>query len=650
MSTRCILAALILAALTSGCDVFTSDDDPPFTRETAWERTNGPYGVEVADVTIAPDGMAFAATYGYGLYRRARDADAWSRVMAFDDPYFHSAHAAPDGTVLAANDASGVVRSTDGGATWQAAGDGLENTPASREDCQLYDPYTGAHRRVHAFAQTPNGDYFAATDCGLYRAGPTVESWSYVGLRPYDLRSVAVHPSGTLLAGSRYDGLFVSTDDGATWTRERFDGEAETSIISGLAVDDDGRIYAGTNVLHVSTDAGATWQVVAGTGDRFGYPAIVARPEGLYAASLNGLIVSEKGTDWSVVQGLPETGGREYDTVQEVAFYPDGTALVKLSNAGLARSAGGLQRWQRYNTGIQAVDVRSVASGPEGALYALALQPDVAHRSLDGGQTWTPVDGLTNVSVDELFVDAEGIVYAASLFQLFRSANRGDTWTVRNPQVGNLQYGFTRGNTYYRVAATVTPQGTLLVGAGPGGVYRSDDGGATWSLARWAVRVADLAAMPEAAFVISTNGVVYRSGDDGQTWRRLSNTSLLETADVTPRRMTTMSGGGVLITTARGLYRLSAEGVWAEVGLADRRVTAALALDERTVLAAAYSDAVEGDQVFLTTDSGDTWRNVSGGLEGPIRDVHDFVQGPEGAVYMATRGGGVYRGIGPLAP
>jgi len=90
--------------------------------------------------------------------------------------------------------------------------------------------------------------------------------------------------------------------------------------------------------------------------------------------------------------------------------------------------------------------------------------------------------------------------------------------------------------------------------------------------------------------------------------------------------------------------------VWAEVGLADRRVTAALALDERTVLAAAYSDAVEGDQVFLTTDSGDTWRNVSGGLEGPIRDVHDFVQGPEGAVFMATRGSGVYRGIGPLAP
>lgn len=649
MSSRSLVVILLVAGLTSGCDVFTSNDDPPPLSETVWERTNGPYGVERADVAVTPDAVAFAATYGYGLYRRANGAEAWSRIP-FDDNYFHSVYAAPNGTVFAANDARGVLRSTDGGDRWEAVGNGLEDTPASRDGCRLYDPYTGAHRRVNAFAQSPDGAYFAATDCGLYRAGSVADSWSYVGLRAYDLRAVVVHPSGVLLAGSRYDGLFRSTDDGTTWTRERFDGEAETSIISGLAVDDDGRVYAGTNVLHVSTDAGATWEAVSGTGDRFGYPEIVARAEGIYVASLNGLLYSDEGAAWTMIDALPETGVREYGTVQGLAFYPDGTALVHQVNAGIARSEGGVQRWVRYNTGIQGVDVRSVVSSSDGTLYTLALQPDVAHRSLDGGQTWTPVDGLTNVSVDELSVDGEGTVYAASLFQLFRSTNRGDTWTVSNPQAGDLQYGFTRGNTYYRVAATVTPRGTLLVGAGPGGVYRSDDGGATWARTRSAVLAADFAATPEAAFVISTDGVVYRSEDEGATWRRLSGATLAEAADVAPERMSVMPGSGVLVTTARGLYRLSAEGQWAELGLGSRRVTAALALDEHTVLAVAYSDAVEGDQVFLTTDGGDTWRNVSGGLEGPILDVHDFTRGPSGTVYMATRGAGVYRGIGPLAP
>ena len=636
MPARFILAVLLLAAATSGCDVFTSDDDPPRPRLTAWERTNGPYGVEVADVAVTPDGVAFVATYGYGLYRRAADADAWPALASFDDNYFHSAYAASDGTVLATNDESGVLRSTDGGTSWQAVGGGLENTPASREGCQLYDPFTGAHRRVHAFAQTPGGAYFAATDCGLYRAGSVADGWSYVGLRAYDLRSVVVHPSGALLAGSRYDGLFRSTDGGATWSRETSDDDAETSIISGLAVDAAGCVYAGTNVLHVSTDAGATWQTVSGTGNRFGYLEIVARRDGLHVASLNGLLFSADGASWSVVQGL--------------AFYPDGTALVKLANAGLARSESGTQRWQRYNTGIHAVDVRSVASGPEGALYTLALQPDVAHRSLDGGRTWTPMDGLVNESVDELFVDGEGTVYAAPLFLLYRSTDRGATWTVSNPQAGNLQYGFSRGNTYYRVAATVTPQGTLLVGAGPSGVYQSEDGGATWTRTHSTVRAADIAASAEAAFVISTDGVVYRSVDAGAAWDRLSDASLVEAADVAPQRTVAVPGGGVLVTTARGLYRLSAKGQWAELGLAGRRVDAAVALDERTFLAAVYSEAAEGDQVLLTTDGGDSWANVSGGLEALTLDVHDFAQGSDGTVHVATRGGGVYRGIGPIAP
>ena len=106
----------------------------------------------------------------------------------------------------------------------------------------------------------------------------------------------------------------------------------------------------------------------------------------------------------------------------------------------------------------------------------------------------------------------------------------------------------------------------------------------------------------------------------------------------------------MLVTTARGLYRLSAKGQWAELGLAGRRVDAAVALDERTFLAAVYSEAAEGDQVLLTTDGGDSWANVSGGLDALTLDVHDFAQGSDGTVHVATRGGGVYRGIGPIAP
>lgn len=648
MSVRSLVVVLLVAGLTSGCDVFTSGEDPLPVRQTAWDRTDGPYGGEIVDVAIAPEGTAFAATYGYGLYRRANGAEAWSRIP-FDDNYFHSVYAAPNGHVLTANDARGVLRSTDGGETWDAAGTGLENTPASREGCRLYDLYTGAHRRVHAFMQAPSAAYFAATDCGLYRAGPSVEAWTYVGLRAYDLRSIVVHPNGTLLAGSRSDGLFVSNDDGSTWTQQTFDGEAETSIISGLAVDETGRVYAGTNVLHVSTDAGATWETASGTGDRFGYPEIVARAEGVYVASLNGLLYSNEGAAWTVIDALPETGVREYGAVQGLAFYPDGTALVHQVNAGITRSEGGVQRWVRYNAGIQGVDVRSVVSSSDGTLYTLALQPDIAHRSLDDGRTWMPIDGLANASVDEIFADADGVVYAASTFRLYRSTDRGVTWSAHNLEAGDLSYGLSRGSTQYRLAVTVTPEGDVLAGAGPGGVYRSEDGGASWTSVLASLRAADIAATSEAAFVISTEGVVHRSGDDGTTWSRLTDAPLPNAADAVPQRMETIPGGGVLVTTTSGLYRLSPGGTWTELGFAGRYVAATFALDKRTFLAATYSDAAGGDQVFLSTDNGATWSNISGGFEALTLDVHDFTQGPFGTVYMATRGAGVYRGIGPLA-
>lgn len=602
------------------------------------------------DVASAPNRTAYAATYGYGLFRRAADDEAWSRIT-FDDNYFHSVFVDADGNVFVANDASGVLRSSDGGATWQPIGDGLEDTAASHDGCHLYDPFTGAHRRVYDLTRTAEGRYWAATDCGLYRSEPSLDGWTYVGLRAYDLRSIVVHPTGALLAGSRYDGLFVSRDDGSTWTRKTFDGDAETSIISGLVVDTRGHIYAGTNDLNVSTDAGATWQTVQGTGERFGYNAIVVGPEdGIYAATLNGLLYSEEGTHWTVLDDLPETGTREFATVQGLTFLSDGTALANLIHVGLARSDKRLQQWSLHNKGIEAVDVRGVTSGPDGTLYAFALQPDVAYRSLDGGQTWDPMDELTNESIDELFVDAGGTVYALSTFRLFRSTDRGETWTALNLRAGELQYGLSRGNTSYRLAATVTPQGVLLTGAGPGGVYRSEDGGTTWARRLPSLRATDITASAEAAFVMSTEGTVYQSNDAGKTWTRLSNTSLADAADTRPQRMMVIPGGGVLVTTLGGLYRLSSEGKWKRLEFAGRPVDAAYALDPRTILAAVYSDETEGDEVFLTVDGGDTWRNASSGFDGLTPDVHDFSRGSDGTVYMATRGGGVYRGIGPIAP
>ncbi len=68
-----------------------------------------------------------------------------------------------------------------------------------------------------------------------------------------------------------------------------------------------------------------------------------------------------------------------------------------------------------------------------------------------------------------------------------------------------------------------TPLGTLLVGADNGGVYRSTDGGDTWTAVDLAwpccnYYVPSLAASANSVYLGSWGGGVYRSDDDGVTW------------------------------------------------------------------------------------------------------------------------------------
>jgi len=81
------------------------------------------------------------------------------------------------------------------------------------------------------------------------------------------------------------------------------------------------------------------------------------------------------------------------------------------------------------------------------------------------------------------------------------------------------------GGPYGAVVQSIvtTPLGTLLVGTDNGGLYRSTDGGDTWSAVdlTWPCcnyYVPSLAASAAAVYLGSWGGGVYRSDDDGETW------------------------------------------------------------------------------------------------------------------------------------
>jgi photosystem II stability/assembly factor-like uncharacterized protein len=155
-------------------------------------------------------------------------------------------------------------------------------------------------------------------------------------------------------------------------------------------------------------------------------------------------------------------------------------------------------------------------------------------RSVDGGTSWTCVtDGLYTVedSVDlhavALRSDWPGTVTVATRVGCFRSADRGAHW--RDLRIPMLR---PRGTYCRALAAAPDDPDTLYVGAGndfdgdKGALFTSSDDGRSWRALDLGVPVKSTVfgfavdpRSPERLFCATKYGGVFRSDDRGASWR-----------------------------------------------------------------------------------------------------------------------------------
>ena len=198
--------------------------------------------------------------------------------------------------------------------------------------------------------------------------------------------------------------------------------------------------------------------------------------------------------------------------------------------ANLYRSIDGGQTWAVTGT-VTPSCTPSFVTGSGSSTVLVGCGPKVL-RSIDGGQTWTELTTPFSEPV-RLASGPSGAVFAYGSGGIFRSANDGGTWS-------SLGAPPTECTGIQALDVSPDDESTLLIGTGSivgstfacGGVFRSTDGGSTWSANGVPdVYVTDVVIdrrSPSIMYASASTlppilppGGVFQSRDGGATWKNL---------------------------------------------------------------------------------------------------------------------------------
>lgn len=539
--------------------VVVSDDDGASWSDAAGDET----GVAMTEIAQSPADpsriyaasihrLRYGELHGSGMYVSEDGGRTWQRSQAglhWDSHWAVAAHPHDPLVAWAAGEKGGLYRTDDGGRLWRELSRGGLSGLWVNALAAVPTPWG-----VRLLAGVRQNDAPVAGEGGVFLSDDGGRTWSVAFSTEQFVKALAVDPAdpGRIVAAEGY-GVWRSEDYGETWSHVNgntwqeptgddmhfaaleFDPTSEGEVLWGGGVGypcdfKDG--FAGgaaapppTPGLWRSDDGGATWSRV-GEVPQDDFCGVAVSDDGrtiLAGGLFTGVWRSaDAGATWSEAND-----GITQSTVLGVAPHPvdEGVVAAAAGEEGLLVTSDGGRTWDR-RIEVEAHDVAAAHSMP-GRFVAVA--GGTAWVSDDGGREWrdtgkAAVGGWDNfptaLAVDPADPDTWYVQTSGSKLGVTR--DNGATMQavdVRDAQTGK------RPSCLWSVAIDPVDPSTVYVGDGCGeGLFRSRDGGATWSqlaadvAGGHVMAVAADPAVPGRVWIGTHHLGVYRSDDRGETW------------------------------------------------------------------------------------------------------------------------------------
>jgi len=399
--------------------------------------------------------------------------------------------------------------------------------------------------------------FFAGTDNGVYVSTDEGATWTPRNTGLSSSITAILLSNTTLYAGSPNNGVYVSNDLGSSW-------KSSTTIIGGYAncfgVTGSNVYATGPNGVYRTSDNGANWlQAENGLGsDTAGYA--LSNSGGsmfLWTTPRNMYQWNDASSTWKrIFAGLQESGG---------LMCTVGSRLFLSTTTGIFISDDGGTTAHASNTGMIQVMNKLAVNG--GALYA--EHSGFIYTSTDQGASWsservnhyndTTTIGYTAFSA--LTTDGANLLAASALYGIFRlTANATQvTFLVPYTQLFDqiVASGLAvSGSTIFASAANVFNVNTA---SHVGGVFYSTDNAQTFTQVNSGLQdtgVTALLAEGSTLYAATDDGGVYTSTNNGTGWTLISNvpSSFLTSLAINGGTMFGGSDVGVYVSVDHGAH------------------------------------------------------------------------------------------------